>query len=419
MGRPIGLVRLPLLRQPVPTSRCRRGLERLRIVYLIDSLGPGGAERSLAAMAPLLVKSGIELDVAYLHDRPGLQVELQSAGARLHSLAGPGGRLGWVRRTRRLLAARRPDLVHTTLFEADVSGRIGIGLTRIPVVSSLVNVAYGTEHAASPGVRRWRLRGAQLVDAATAQRVARFHANASYVADMMARRLHVPRSRVDVIPRGRDPVLLGRRDPSRRAAARAGLGVADRAPLLVAVARHEHQKGLDVLLEALPLVRSRVPDARLAIAGREGNQTPLLRATTTRLGLDRSVDFLGPRSDVAELLCAADAVVIPSRWEGLSNVLIEAMALETPIVVSDLPSLRDAISHGDTASMVPPGDPGRLAGAVMAVFDDPAGAGARAGRARQRFLEQYTIGRVVDQMVGFYERALATSGRRPAGARPV
>jgi glycosyltransferase involved in cell wall biosynthesis len=246
--------------------------------------------------------------------------------------------------------------------------------------------------------------------------VVRFHANARHVADVMAGRLGVPRERIEVIPRGRDPERLGRREPERRARVRAGLGVADGTPLLLAVARHEHQKGLDLLLEALPGVLAAHPGARLAVAGRDGNQTPLLAASAARLGLDGAVDFLGAREDVPDLLCAADVVVIPSRWEGLSNVLIEAMALEAPVVASDLPTLHDAVADGDTATLVPVGSSERLAAAIGATLADPAAAADRARRAHRRFVERFTIDRVVDQMRAFYERALADAGR-DAGAR--
>jgi glycosyltransferase involved in cell wall biosynthesis len=156
---------------------------------------------------------------------------------------------------------------------------------------------------------------------------------------------------------------------------------------------------------------------RLVVAGRDGNQTPLLRATVRRLGLEGTVAFLGPRDDVADLLGAADTVVIPSRWEGLSNVLIEAMALEAPVVASDLPTLEDAVTDGDTAILVPPADPVRLAAAIVATLADPVAGPARAERARERFLQRFTIDRVVDQMLGFYDRALAGSANgRATGA---
>jgi glycosyltransferase involved in cell wall biosynthesis len=221
----------------------------MRVLYVIDSLAAGGAERSLAAMAPQYAAHGMELRVAYLHERPGVQTELDLAGIPRSRVSRSGGRLGWARELRQLIAATRPDVVHTTLFEADIAGRAAAWLSGVPVVSSIVNVAYGAEQAGA-GLRRWKLEGARLLDATTARVVARFHANTQQVADVMARRLRLPRDRIEVIPRGRDPLRLGRRDQRRRTRARLELGVADGAPLLLSVARHEYQKGLDVLVEA-------------------------------------------------------------------------------------------------------------------------------------------------------------------------
>jgi glycosyltransferase involved in cell wall biosynthesis len=385
----------------------------VHVLYLIDSLAAGGAERSLAALAPAYAERGLRLTVGYLHERPGVRAELEAAGAAVRPLDGPLGIAGAVRRARRLLAATRPDLVHTTLFEADLVGRVAAG--HVPVVSSLVNDAYGATQAGAPGLRRWKLGAARLLDAASARRVVRFHAISGHVAELMATRLRVPRERIEVVPRGRDPVALGTRSAARREAARAALGLGAGTPLLLAAARHEHQKGLDVLLAAFPAVAEGAPGARLAVAGRDGNQTPRLRAAAERTGRGGSVDFLGPRSDVAELLCAADVFVVPSRWEGFGSVLLEAMALEAPIVASDLPAVREVVGD-DTALLVPPDRPDALAAAVAAVVADPAGAARRTGRARERFLARYTIDRVTDGMAGFYGRALAAARPEPAPA---
>jgi glycosyltransferase involved in cell wall biosynthesis len=159
-------------------------------------------------------------------------------------------------------------------------------------------------------------------------------------------------------------------------------------------------------------VLGQVPGTRLVVAGRDGNQTPLLQAIVRRLGLEGAVTFLGPRDDVPDLLCAADAVVIPSRWEGLSNVLIEAMALEAPVVASDLPTLEDAASDGETAILVPPADPARLAPAIVATLADPEAARRRAGHARERFMRGFTVDHVADQMLAFYGRALVRRSAR-------
>jgi glycosyltransferase involved in cell wall biosynthesis len=299
------------------------------------------------------------------------------------------------------------DLVHTTLFEADVLGRIAGALARVPVVSSLVNVAYSDTQLQDPRLRPWKVRAAQVVDASTARLVARFHAISGHVAREMCRRLWIPRKRVEIVPRGRDASSLGVRSDARRRRSRQGLGLDDATPVLLAAARQEFQKGLDVLLLALPAVLRQVPSVRVLVAGREGNESPALASIVERLGLGDAVSFLGVRGDVAELMCAADAFVFPSRWEGLGSVLIEAMALEVPIVASDLPPVREVLSGDRGARLVPSDHPAALSDALLQAIKHDAATADRVSYSRGRFMDRYTIERVADATVALYGRVLA------------
>jgi glycosyltransferase involved in cell wall biosynthesis len=391
----------------------------LRVLYFIDSLSPGGAEQSLVTLAPHLRARGIFIEVAYLRQRAGLEANLQTNGVRLHSLAGSEGRLGWVRRAVSLVRERQPDLIHTTLFEADLVGRVASAITRVPVVSSLVNVAYGLEQLEDPRLHRWRVRAAQLADALTARRVVRFHAVTRHVAEVMSVRLRLTQERIEVIPRGRDPELLGVRTPERRIRTRSRIEIGPTEQLVLVVARQEYQKGIDLVLEAFRQVLHHLPDAWLLVAGREGGATPVLRSVVSRLALDQSVIFLGPRHDVPDLLSAADVFVLASRWEGLAGVLLEAMALEAPIVASDLPPVREIVGDREMAQLVAPGDTAALAGAIVAVLGDAEGSAGRASRARVRFLEEFTADRIADRMAGFYGRAIGALRVRSAGERLV
>jgi glycosyltransferase involved in cell wall biosynthesis len=377
----------------------------VRVLYLIDSLVAGGAEQSLAALAPEYVRRGIDLHVAYLYERDNvLRAAVASTGARLHSLAGDGGAWGLGMRARQLIRSERPDVVHTTLFDADVLGRIAAVGVRVPVVTTWANEMYGPEQVANPAIRSWKLRGAQLLDAATARRVARFHAVSSAVAETMARRLRISAARVDVVPRGRDPHVLGRRTEQRRAAARAALGIAPDDEMILALGRHEYQKGFDVLVRAFAELHGIKPHARLVIAGRQGNASADLRSAAS--GTDDEIRLLGVWSDVGDLLSAADVFVAPSRWEGSPGSVLEAMALETPIVATDIPAMREALGNEETAVLIPSDDPRSLAKAVLAALDDPSASARRVERARARFLERFTIDTVADAMISFYERAV-------------
>jgi glycosyltransferase involved in cell wall biosynthesis len=224
------------------------------------------------------------------------------------------------------------------------------------------------------------------------------------VADTMARNLQYPRDRIDVIPRGRDGCRLGQRTPERRDAARIRIGIPDSAPLVLAAARHEYPKGLDLLIDSFPHVRARVPQARLVIAGRDGSDTSRLRTDVANRGLADDVTFLGERDDVAELLCAADVFVLPSRREGFPGVLVEALALRAPIVATDLPQVREVV--GDCAVLVPSLSPDQLATGVLRVLADGKVTESRAFAGRRRFDAHFAIERVTAAMLEMYGRIL-------------
>jgi glycosyltransferase involved in cell wall biosynthesis len=376
------------------------------VCYVIDSLAAsGGAEQALVSMAPRFVAAGVRLDVCYLTDRPGLQRELRSAGAELHGLF--GRRPIQVRELTQLLRRRRPDLVHTTLAGANGVGRLAGTLAGVPVVTSLVNVSYGPEYRNDPALRAWKIRVLHGYDAATAWRVRRFHALTPHVAQVMSRRLFIGPGRIDVIPRGRDRALLGERTEARRTTVRNSLGVSNDSLLVLAAARHEWQKGLDVLIASLPKVLRSEPNARLVLAGREGSRTESLRRMVADRDLGAHVQFLGSRSDVADLMCAADMLVVPSRWEGLGSVLIEAMALRTPLIATNVPAITDTVGE-DCALVVAPQDSDGLADAVLQVRSDPAATERRVRAAAERFAERYELDQVCQEMLVFYERALAS-----------
>ncbi len=305
----------------------------------------------MAAMAPLMAENGVELEVAFFHDRPGVKNQFIDAGIPLIHVPHGRSRLLTVWRLRRVIKERQPDLVHTMVFEADIIGRTAAFLARVPVMSSIINEMYGPEQLA---VSRhpWKVRLGQALDILTARFVKQFHAITNTVADVMAPRLRIDRSKIIVIYRGRDLEQLGHRTPSRRQEVRRGLGIPDDVPVLLAVGRHEPQKGLDRLLTAMPSVRAREPRSLLLVAGRRGSVTPSLERQIAELGLTECVRLLGHRPDVANLLTACDVMVFPSLWEGLGGSIIEAMMLRCPVVCSDLPVLREVADAANADGLV-------------------------------------------------------------------
>lgn len=376
----------------------------MRVLTIIDSLAVGGAERSLSMITPHLVERGIEMHVAYLKEAGGLAPELRDGGAILHSLDHHWGRIGALVPAVRLIRSLSPDLVHTTLFEADIIGRAAARLGGAPVVSSFVTESYGPEHYDNPEYRRWKVRAAQLADAATARLVKRFHAVSSASASVMAARLRIAPEKIDVIARGRDRHRLGERTEERRRQARQEFG---EGPLVLAAARHFHLKGLDLLVDAFARVAREVPEARLVIAGRPGPATEDLRRRMERGGIADRVILAGYRDDVPELMCAADVFVLPSRAEGSPGVLIEAMALEAPTVATDIPSVREVAGDDPaTALLCPLESVEAMAEAISTLLTDQDQAAALAQAGRRRFLERFAMDATADATVEFYRRSL-------------
>jgi len=194
-----------------------------------------------------------------------------------------------------------------------------------------------------------------------------------------------------VVPNGVDLDVFVVED---REAARNELGL-DSRPLAVAVGRLSRQKGMDVLLAAWPEIERRVPDAQLVVIGSGPEEDELRR----RAG---SARLLGARDDVPSWLAAADVLVVPSRWEGLAYVVLEAMAAGRSVVATDVAGMREAL--GDTGVLVPPEDPAALAVAVAGALKRPHGAGAR-----ERVERLYDVRRATQRMADLYAEVLRRS----------
>jgi glycosyltransferase involved in cell wall biosynthesis len=382
----------------------------IRLLYVINGLGPGGAERSLAELLPFYLTANVVPTIVCLNRKTlGVESVVRELGCEIRFLA-PGGLISRVRTLRRLIRQESTDLVHTTLFESDVTGRLAAIRTGVPVLTSLVNTSYDPVRLKDPNVRVNRLRMTQAVDGWTARHfTTHFHAITNAVKDSAVSTLAVPPDRITVIERGRTRERLGFPNPARRGIARRALGLAEDAEVIVNVARQEYQKGQKYLLEAAAnLIRSR-PRAVFLVCGREGHATEELKALHARLELGDRFRFLGDRNDVPEILTAADVFAFPSVYEGLGGAVIEAMALGLPVVASDIPALREIVEDGANGLLFPPESPTALARALAKILDDPSRASAFRARSQELFRERFTIESSAERMIQLYRRIVALS----------
>ena len=188
--------------------------------------------------------------------------------------------------------------------------------------------------------------------------------------------------RVSVILNSIDPDAF-KRSAERRAAVRLALGCADSEFLIGAVGRVEQQKRFDLLLEAMaPLLKAR-PHLRLAIAG-DGSLLASLRAQAASMNLGRQCLLLGHRQDIADLHQAFDLFVQSSEYEGTPNAVLEAMAMETPLVATDVGGTAELAFDGIHGLLVPCRDVPALRDAITRALEDPDATHRRAVAARRR-----------------------------------
>ena len=226
------------------------------------------------------------------------------------------------------------------------------------------------------------------------------------IRDHLIREVGLPRAKVRSIPTGID---VSRFDPHKADARRVreGFGLAPDVPLVGIVATLRDWKGHRFFLQAMAKVRERLPAVRGLIVG-DGPQRRNITRWLDELHLNETVILAGQREDVPDILASLDVVVSASTGsEGVPQVLLQALAMERPVVASPVGGVPEVIRNGETGTVVPAGDSSRLAEAITAVLRDPAPFKAWARTGGQWVRERWTLGHMLDELEGVYARLAA------------
>jgi glycosyltransferase involved in cell wall biosynthesis len=216
----------------------------------------------------------------------------------------------------------------------------------------------------------------------------------------------IPAEKVLVLPTAYIPHRLT--DPTD---IRAELGLSPSARVIGVAATLRIEKALEVMISALAEVVQRTPDAHLVIAG-DGPRRDALEAQVASMGLTGHVHFLGERRDVTAILETVDIGALSSDWEGMPLFVLECMATGTPVVATNVGGLPEMIEHDRTGLLVPPRDPGALAGAIGALLADPE-RGRRLAAAAAERMPEFTIDAVANRFARLYEQLVSEAGPEP------
>ena len=344
----------------------------MKVLHVVPSLGSGGSERSLFESLRRL-PNDIESRVIVFGRRDGGVHDLvEQLGVPVIVCPGsyPVRLLAAVRQIR----TWRPDLVHTSVPEADLVGRIAGRACGLPVLSTLVNTSYDPLRRADPAVGKWALEAHRRLDQVTSRLcVTHFRAVSEAVASDAVAGLGLRRDRITVVPRGRGVEALTPISMAERDALRHELDVAPSTTVVGTVGRMVYQKAHDVLLDAIAHAGQIAPDLdiRLLHAGPDGAESPAIRRRIVELGLGDRVRLLGSRPGAATtVLPTIDVFAFPSRYEGMPGSLIEALGRGLPVVASDIAPNRE-VADG-VARFVPVNDARALGDAIVELARDRA-----------------------------------------------
>lgn len=376
----------------------------MKILSVLDTLEIGGTEVSLRE----IYRRFQATDVVVCHLYPGhrLAATYRAAGLQVISLdlAGKYSFRKAIRQLGEIVQREQPDLLLASLFRASIVCRVVARRCGRPLVDSFVNESYSPYRWQTLNATgKMKLLAVLALDRSTARWATWFTAVSEAVRDSNCRALRVPRERVSVIHRGRDPEVFHPLTAAERKEARNRLGIETSQLLLLNVARLLPRKGHRELLQAMQDIKQRRPDAVLLLAG-DGDDRPRLEATIQTTGLAGHVHLLGRRTDIPELLGAADLFVFPSHYEGHAGSLLEAMMVGRPIVATDTATHRETVTDGETARLVPVQAPQALARAVCELLDDPERAQRLGAQARREALARFHVDHVAAQHEELYRQ---------------
>lgn len=363
----------------------------LRLAYVIKSMVVGGSQTHLLQVlrlldrerfAPMffcLTDEGVlldeirRLDVPVFAPAPGRKFKGTGLAARVAALTGE-------------LRRQRPDIVHNYLLRANLVGSISARLAGVPIVLCSKRGCH-------------ERRGYELISAKVGNFLAdRVTVNAAAVRDFVHANEGCPLEKMVVIPSGVDTSRFKPLPPADYAQR---LGVPPGRTVVGVVTRMRVRKGVDEFIRAIARLRYTRPDVHGVIVG-EVDLDDDLKSLVASSGLTDHLSLLGRRKDMPEVLAAFDVFVLCSHDEGMSNAILEAMAMEKPVVATDVGGTKEVVRHGQTGLLVPAKDPEALAQAIEEVLARPNRMRDMGRLGRRVVIDEFSAESMVRQMQDLY-----------------
>lgn len=382
----------------------------MKILFIQDSLGTGGAEKSNSELWYFLRDKKVFLKIIVLeHRQKGIENEILSAGFDVTFIDQQNF---WqqVNSIVRIIKEYQPDIVHSVLFRASLRTRLAKLKTSFFHVESLVNCTYDAVRFSDPKVNKRGLYFYKFLDRISQIKgTNKFIAITNEVRDHYTQQLGIPLEKIGVIFRGRKANVFLNQKTEVRLALNEELKFLPTDIIITHVGRQEFQKGHLELLKAIKSVDRQLNEwhCKFVFCGREGNNTKEIEAFLAQEQLKTTIVFLGHRLDVNQILAASDIFVFPSKYEGLGGSLIEAQAAGLPIVCSNIKVFEEVVIDQGNALLYRLGNAEDLAQKLLLLVQNPNLREVMGQASLAHFKEKFQLENVNCQMLEYYEYCLS------------
>ncbi|PKV63219.1 glycosyltransferase [Pontibacter ramchanderi] len=372
-------------------------MRRKKILFVIDTLNIGGAEKSILEMAPYFTH--ITPIVVHLYKGDILKKDYEAQGIKVISLNITGGYSfrSAIKKLRKVIKDEQPDLIHSSLLRSSLVSRWVSHWDKIPHIGSFVNDSYvANRYASLTRMAKYKLSLFESIDRLTAHWCDKYIAITQTIKISNQNYLNIPADKVDVIPRGRELdkfVNLPNKTDND-------------VFTFINVARLINRKGQADLIEAFYRLNQKHSNVRLLFAG-DGPSKEAYNALINSYQLQNKVKLLGSRSDIPELLSKSDCFVMPSHFEGLGGSIIEAMLAAKPIIASDISVLSENIQHNKNGLLFKLGSVDDLVSKMEYMILNREKAKIMGQVGRQYAIEKFDLSKIARQYEAIYLKVLA------------
>ena len=378
---------------------------KINLLHIVNGFAIGGGELKLLELVKNLVEKRADkytVTVCSVGQGGTLQPEFERLGIKVFVIEKKHKfDISQVFKVCRIIKQEQIDLVQTTLFYADVIGALAAKLTGVDAVISWDTVSH------PPDSHETRLRH-KLSYQLCMRFVKRIVAVSEGVKKYLIEDRKIASEKIVIIHYGIDLSLFKSRNGFLDKRKRSELGLPDHKIVIGTVARLEIQKGHRYLIAAAPEIINKFSNVVFVFAG-DGTLRQELETQVNALGLQENFRFLGFRKDVKELLFAFDVFVLPSLFEGLPNVILEAMASGRPIVATAVDGTPELIEHNETGLLVPPKSPHALQEQILNLLENEE-KGSKLGRqAKEMAKQKFSFDQQFRKFEEVYDATLAST----------